>query len=195
MSSLPSGARFEAEIAGGIALWDVSHLLPRGRQTWKTKRAPGSVISVALVHHSGALGAPGFQGALNSVRFMVSQRSFPMSGYHYWSSYAPIIDPEGRLVWLRLAADEKRAWHSGRRANDIGVGWALQGNTTRMPISPSQVELLEAGIPWLMERHKTTPAEGLGWHSIADRFGGRPKKACPGAGGERYLRDYVKRAA
>lgn len=88
---------------------------------------------------------------------------------------------------LRLAADEIRAWHSGGRANDRGLGIALQGNTTRQPMSFFQTECLEALLPWIAEQHGMDWPAGLGWHAIAHRYGGRGKPMCPGTSAESFL--------
>lgn len=191
---LPAEARFDELIAPGIALYDVSHLLPKGTHRRATTRPKGVKIDAAFVHHSGALGLPGFEGLRRSVEFMVRRRDFPCSGYHGWAGRDPVRDPDGRLVVFRAVPDPVRAWHSGARANDRGLGFALQGNTSRLPLSPSQVEILEGLIPWLSEKHGWPTediAKWLGWHSIADRWGGRKKAACPGRDAERWLRAMV----
>lgn len=195
---IPPGAKLEAVIAPGVALYDVSHLLPRGKHRRATRRPKGQRIDAAFVHHSGALGMPGFEGLRRAVLFMTQQRDFPASGYHGWIPRDPVRDAEGRLVLFRAVPDDVRAWHSGARANDRGVGFSIQGNTSKLPLSPSQVEILEALIPWLAEHYGWTWADirsWLGWHSIADRWGGRRKAACPGRDAERWLRGYVERAA
>lgn len=194
---LPAAARFDELIAPGLALYDVSHILPKGRHRRATTRPKGVEIDAAFIHHSGALGLPGFEGLRRSVDFMTRHRDFPFSGYHGWGPRDPVRDPEGRLVAFRAAPDPVRAWHSGARANDRGLGWAFQGNTSKLPLSPSQVEILEGLIPWLSEKHgwpMEDIAKWLGWHSIADRWGGRKKSACPGRDAERWLRAYVARA-
>lgn len=194
---LPTKARLEAVVAPGVALYDVSALLPKGRHRRATRRPAGQRIDAAFIHHSGALGMPGFEGLRRAVLFMTQQRDFPESGYHGWIPRDPVRDPEGRLVLLRALPDESRGWHTGAKANDRGTGWSLQGNTSKLALSPSQVEVLEALIPWLAEHHGWTWADirsWLGWHSAAARWGGRPKPACPGRDAERWLRAYVDRA-
>lgn len=195
--TLPDKARLETLIAPGVALYDVSHLLPKGRHRRATKRPQGAKIRVALCHHSGALGMPGFEGLRRAVAFMTQQRDFPESGYHFWFARDPLLDAERRPVLLRALPDPARGWHSGARANDEGVGLAFQGNTSQLPLSPFQIELLEAAIPWLAEHYGWSWEQirsWLGWHSIADRWGGRKKVACPGHDAERWLRSYLDRA-
>lgn len=197
MTALPTGARLEAELAEGVVLWDVSALMPRGRHQRQTRRPASTRLACALVHHSGSLGLPGVEGAHRSALFTTQHRDFPGPGYHFWLPRDPVRDELGRLVCLRLVPDVTRAWHSGGRANDRGLGIALQGNTSKLPVSPSQQELLEALLPWLAERHGwdwTAIRSWLGWHSDAARLGGRPKAACPGLDAERWLRGYLARA-
>ena len=197
MKLLPDEARFDELIAPGLALYDVSHLLPRGKHRRATKRPKGQRIDAAFVHHSGALGMGGFEGLRRSVDFMVRQRDFPESGYHGWIPRDPVRDAEARLVLFRALHDSARGWHTGGKANDRGTGWSLQGNTSKLPLSPSQVEILEGLIPWLCEHYGWTWADirsWLGWHSIGARWGGRPKPACPGRSAEAYLTEYIARA-
>lgn len=190
--------RHEDRIAGGIALYDASHLMPRGRHRRKTRRPRGQRIDAVFVHHSGALGRPGLAGAMASARFVVERRGFPGPGYHLWLPREPLLDDAGRLVVLRLVPDATRAWHTGARANDRGIGVCLQGHTGRRPISPSQVELLEGLLPWASEHYGLPWAElpsWLGWHAIGHRWGGRRKPACPGRSTETWLRGYLDRAS
>jgi hypothetical protein len=188
--TLPDGAVLEEQIAGGIALWDVSHLLPVSERRQRHRDVAG--IDTIVVHHSGALGRPGFAGLLASTRYMVQRRGFPSCGYTYWIPHETERDAEGRLVVYRASPDEERDWHSGGRLNGRGVAIALQGSTTARPLSWSHEEGLEALIPWLVERHSIVMPEGLCWHSDAERRGGRPKAACPGRHAEAWLRGYVR---
>lgn len=183
---IPDGARLEAEIAPGVALYDVSRLLPtRGPQ----KRTQ-EIIRV-YVHHSGALGPAGFKGPQVSTRYVMTQRKppFPCAAYHYWIPALEVRDPVGRLVLFRLVPDDVVSWHTGGQANQHGVGCVLQGNTSGKPLTLSHTEGLEALLPWLRARH-TLDAEWLGWHSIADRFGGKRKASCPGKHAEEWLKEY-----
>jgi hypothetical protein len=63
---------FEERIAGGLALYDASHLMPR-REEKRRKRDP-SKVRLLFVHHSGALGRPGVDGAWASANYMVNQK-------------------------------------------------------------------------------------------------------------------------
>ena len=209
---LPALARYVEEIAGGVALYDVSPLVPKGKGGRGSRAYPGPArsgvpIDRFFVHHSGALGRSGFEGAWLAVDFMTrpkppfgTGRGFPMSGYHLWGSYEPVVDVLGRLVVMQLAPFEARAWHTGTSkaatrgelpgANDRGIGFALQGNTSRRPVSPFQEELLEATIPWAIRKWEMPPADALSWHSISESDGGSPKPACPGKHAESWLKGY-----
>jgi len=189
-SALPVQATLEAVIAGGVALWDVHHLLPR-HKTLRYEARVGAIRRV-YVHHSGALGAAGYPGALASARYSVGE-DFPGAAYHYWIPAETLRDPYGRLVVLRLNDDRTRCWHTGRAANHHGVGVALQGDTTAAPLTTSHEECLEALLPWLRERHQLGPA-WMSWHAEADRFGGKPKPTCPGKHAEAWLTAYRDRA-
>lgn len=190
------------QVSEGIRLYDASEVVraqyPR-RASAKAKRPADAEICALFVHHSGALGQPGLGGLLAAVRYVMTQRKPPFPGppYHLWAPHAPVRDDEGHLVLFRAAEDEHRCWHTGGKANDIGIGLALQGNLTRTGPSPSQVEILEAIVPWFAERHGLAWEDiraWLGWHAIAGRWGGHPKAACPGKATERWLVEYLARA-
>ena len=73
----------------------------------------------------------------------------------------------------------------------------LQGNTSRLPVSPAQVEALEAWVPWAEERYRFSRpsiADWLATHSRAGAFGGRSKSTCPGTNAELWRARYVERA-
>ena len=188
----------EAVMAPGVALHNVADRLPRGRHRRKTRRPPGQAIDAVFLHHSGALGRDGVRGAVDSARYVIKNRGFPCAPYHFWAPRTELRDAKNRLVLLRLVPNETRSWHTGGRANDRGVGIALQGNTSKLPVSWAQVELLEAFYPWISEELGLPWSHiesWLGWHSIARRWGARKSKpACPGVDGERWVRGYLGRA-
>lgn len=188
---VPPDALLEASIAGGIHLWDVSHLLPVGDK--KQKYRPVEDIEAVVVHHSGRLGADGFEGLYNSARYMAKSRGFPSAGYTYWAPWKPERDKYGALVLYRCSPDEERDWHSGGVLNDKGVALCLQGNTSSNGLSHNQEELLEAFLPWVKLRHDLEYPKDLLWHSRASERGGRSKKACPGAEAEAWLKSYASR--
>ncbi|MBX3250787.1 MAG: hypothetical protein KF901_26650 [Myxococcales bacterium] len=136
---------------------------PARRNRRATVRPPGARILRLYLHNSRALGLPGIDGALASARFVMRQRGFPWWPYHLRIPYERLEDADGRLVLLRMAPDPERTWSQGARANDEGVSAVLQGNTSRLPISPAQHEGLQALIPWASERYGWWP-----WSSIED---------------------------
>lgn len=197
---LHPGLIHECDIADGVALYDGTHLLdaewPRKRHP---KRPPGQRIDRAFIHHSGSLGAAGWEGARRSVRYVRTQRkpAFPLPPYHLWLPYAEVRDDGGRLLVFRMAEDEARCWHTGGKANDRGIGVCLQGNLRASGPAAAQVQALQALLPWLAERHGwawSDIGEWLGWHSDAVRHGApRGKAQCPGAATVKWLREYVAR--
>ena len=180
----------EEEIAGGVALYDASEDLPRREDRY---RDPDGIARL-YVHHSGRLGRPGFDGVFNSARYVVVQRGFPGPAYTFWVPYAGEYDDQGRRVLYRCNPDNVRSWHTGGDANRHGVACCLQGNTNKREISPHQIECLEALIPWCVERYGLEMPGGLSWHSEAAKYGGRPKRACPGVSAEAWLRGWRERA-
>lgn len=195
-------AKLEIEL-GGIAVWDVSHLLPTKGRGYPVRDVRG--ITHEFVHHSGRAGAEGFEGLYNSAHYVVNRRGFPGCAYHIWLPFEPCRDGEGRLVVFRANQPETRCWHTGGALNGYGESIALQGNTNSRPISDSQRELLEAVLPWRWDAisgYHDPNAEGfaptLSWHSEGDRWPdptkptghGHAKPACPGKSAVRWLTNY-----
>lgn len=191
---------------GGVAVWDVSALLPRHATKRYPLRDPAS-ISHVFVHHSGAEGMAGFEGLLRSTRYCVRQKpagavpGFPGCPYHLWIPRARCVDGRGRLVVFRAQPEAVRSWHTGGVCNGFGLGVALQGNTTRNGLSAQHEECLEAVLPWLLERLARGDAAPdsrmlevavptLSWHSEASRWGGHDKPACPGKAAVEWLTAY-----
>ncbi len=194
----------------GIAIWSVVDQLPRNprRPFYPTRPLEG--VTHELVHHSGRLGRPGFAGLLASTLYCINGKKtsgnlgFPGCPYHLWAPYEPCLDAEGRLVCFRANLPETRCWHTGGDLNEFGESLALQGNTTKRPMSPSQVEICEAVIPdrlnalslqTIARAEKTLdPATVyppiLSWHSEASRWGGKDKPACPGRDAVTWLTNY-----
>lgn len=193
--TFPVDALFERELAVGVALWDVSHLLPTHKTKRYRNREPETIDRV-FVHHSGAMGKSGFEGLYASSRYTVRSRGWPGFAYTFWiQSGSPDQvdrDPYGRLVVYRGNLDKTRSYHTGGRANDVGVGVALQGNTTSKPLTWSHLESLEALLPAIPNMYPNIVyPRGLGWHSIAASMGApKNKSACPGKHAERFLVRY-----
>lgn len=193
----PQGAIFEADL-GGVAVWNVAALLPTRDGGYPER--PLDAISHLFVHHSGSLGRPGFEGLLASTRYCVTQKrrnsrgdiGFPGCPYHIWLPHNDERDSEGRLVVYRSNPAQARCWHTGGPLNGFGESLVLQGNTTSIGMSPTQIECLEAVLPWRFDA-LTRPQFGvpvLSWHSEASRSGGRDKAACPGSETVAWLSEY-----
>jgi hypothetical protein len=190
---------FAYALADGVAAFDIGPALKRHRRKRYETRAVAD-IRVALVHHSGVLGARGIQGAINSSRYAIAKgkldprtgkrrrkTEFPSLAYHFWIPWH-LEHIDGYLTCYQAHPLDVRTWHSGGDANDVGVGICLQGNTTTVGMSEHQLMVLPALLDYLR-----ADIDGLeiGWHSIADRWGGSPKPACPGKGAESWLAEYV----
>ena len=184
---------FEAELAGGVHLWDASHLMPRYEPKRKQRQEIG--IDRLFFHHSGALGRAGLAGALASARYVVRKRRFPGPAYTFWLPAEDLRDKSGALCVLRLNDDAERSWHTGSAKGEVsanvrGVAACFQGNTTSKPLTRSHMECAEALIPWCVNRYGLTLPDGLSFHAEASTSGGRDKKACPGKHGEAWVRRY-----
>ena len=188
--ALPDGAIFEALTPdSGVAVWDVSHLLPTKGGKPQPERKPGAKIVRCYVHKSGGEGGPGFAGLLASARYVVGKRGFPGMPYTFWASTVPDVDTDGRLVLYRGASDIRRTWHTGGPCNDHGVSLALQGNLSKRDLTPDQRRVAEAGLAYVLARYPDLdPIEPIGRHSQAKQYGApKNKQICPGAYGERWL--------
>ena len=187
---------FEARISGGIALYDATAIMPR-REEKRRKRDPSKVTHL-FIHHSGALGRPGVDGAWASANYMVNTRKrkngkrlhAPGPAYTFWAPYEDLYDDKDRLVVLRLNPDSERSYHTGGIGNVIGDALCLQGNTSTRPLSHSHEEILEGFIPWWTARKKAVMPECLSMHSESKPFGGSGKRACPGKNAEAWLNGY-----
>jgi hypothetical protein len=191
---LPSDGVLEARLAGGVHLWDVSHLLPE--HPWRRyPRRDTKQIERVFVHHSGAWGDTGVEGfaeLYRSTRYVVEQRDFPACAYPYWIDFEPDRDGSGAMCVYRGVPDELVAWSTGG-ANYHSTAVAFQGDLRETDPSDAQIECWEALFPWLQARFLRVAANGwrgLSWHSEADRWGGRAKPECPGARLESYVEGY-----
>lgn len=180
-------AKFETMVAGGVALWDIHAMLPTNNPIKRDVKG----IKRIYVHHSGALGRPGIDGAMISANYSINNSGFRSAAYHYWIPYLDLLDPNGNLTILRMNLDNIRSPHTGGEANVHGVGVVLQGNTTAKPLSHSHVQCLQALLPFLRERH-VLDKEWLSWHSEGGRFKGNTKPSCPGRNAETWLKEYRK---
>ena len=178
------------EPAGGIRIYDISGKL-RKHPTKKYRRRKVETIERVYGHHSEGMGRSGYQGVVNSVRYVIDSRNYPGATYHFWMPFHEITDEDGNLVMYRLQPDNIICYHT-KGLNVRGVGFCLQGDTTKYGLSDTQEELLEGFVPWAVdEQYKLQSADGLGWHSEAARWGSRyPKASCPGEAAEAWLRAY-----
>ncbi len=190
--TIPDGAIFEADLGDGVALYDVSHLLPKNPRKRQRKRDVAGIVRV-YVHKSGGIGKPGYEGLLGSTRYVVQRRGFPCSAYTFWASRVPDVDAEGRLVLYRANLDDTRSWHTGRQCNDHGVALSLQGNPSKHPLTAKQKRLAAAGLAYCTARYSLSDDTPIGTHSDSKRFGsGKSKKTCPGIRAEQWLKDYLR---
>jgi hypothetical protein len=187
---IPDAAELEAQVAGGIALYDISGILPKHPHK-RYRNRPLAGIVRQYHHHSGALGRDGWQGALGTARYAASDwgRDWAGAPYHYWLAKEPDRDGMDRLVVYRLQPDEVRCYHTGGPANTHGVGVCWQGNLSNTPPSLAQVEMAEALVPWLCKRHRRMRGDrAVSFHSESKQFGGSGKKSCPGPYVESWIR-------
>lgn len=182
--TLPKKAKLEKILPEGVAIYDVSDILPKPKRPRSNRRPMGTEIIRIFFHHSGAYGKDGFEGAENSVNFVIKDRNFGARPYHYWLAYKPDLDKDGNMVIYRLAKDEERAWHTGKLANDNGIGVVWQGNLhpdhDGKP-SDSQYKMAEALTIWLLEKHGLLLPDSLSFHAEAKKWGANKNKpTCPG---------------
>ena len=175
------GGNFETLLGGGVAVRDVSMLLP----THKTKKYKSRPYPTELyVHHSGRAGKQGYNGLHNSANYVVRYRDWPGCPYHYWISYDPVIDSQDNLVVFRAQPTHVRTYHAGTGPNTRGIAVCLQGNTTLRPASEFQLECLGALVNYLnlpVCGHCEAPPDG------------HPKPSCPGTHAMSYLMGYRRR--
>jgi hypothetical protein len=193
-AGVPDSARFEKEIAPGVAIWDVSHLLPKHQSRRYKKRDPKNIRTIAY-HKSGADGLPGFAGLMVCVQYVIRSKNYPGAAYTYWGSRKPDRDNAGRLVVYRCHADEVHSWHTGGVINGIGiaVGWQglydgewdlLSNGLPRVDKEPTAEQWLciNAMTPHLLMRHNLNPSDGRdpdGIHPLTGHWEWG-KRVCPG---------------
>lgn len=182
--NLPRNAKLEKVLPGGIAIYDVSEVLPTPPRPRFNTRPRGTKIVRVFFHHSGAYGKDGYEGAEKSMQFVMQTRNFGARAYHFWLSRKPDVDAEGNIVIYRLAKDEERCWHTGNLCNDNGVGVVWQGNLhpdhNGAPTA-EQYKMAEALTDWLIERYELSLPDGLSFHAEAKKWGAsKNKESCPG---------------
>lgn len=185
----PKGARFEADLGDGFALWDVSHLLPRHRWKRYKKRDPGKVVRL-YCHHSGAYGRDGYSGLLNSTRYVTRARGFAGCAYTFWLPRRPDVDSMGRSVIYRGVAPADVSWHSGRAANHHGDSLCFQGNLRRTTPTSAQYDGAEVFCDWWKRQAPRAVDRAISMHNEASDFGGRSKFVCPGPHVTAWVKSY-----
>jgi len=167
---------FVAHLDHGVAIYDVSNLLPQHR----TKRyRDRKTTKEVYVHHSGKLGKPGLAGLRGSARYVVRYRNWPGCPYHYWIPFEELTDEAGNLVVLRAQPEIKHTYHAGKGPNQRAIAVCLQGNTSARPASTFQLQCLAALLNWFalpkVLGHCQAPPDG------------HPKATCPGSHAMAFL--------
>jgi hypothetical protein len=218
-SSIPEGAIFEADLGNdewgrAWALYDVSDILPVNPKGGYPDRPDGAEIIRVYNHHSGAKGKDGFAGLEASVKYSIRdknrtktiksgpnkgdkreyvEKGWPGGPYTFWNCVKADKDAEGRRVIYRGNKDATRSYHTGKDANDHGVGLAWQGNLTTTKPSKDQLGGASVLFPYLHANHPLSDHKPFSWHAEAGEFGGKTKKTCPGPHVEEFVRDYRSR--
>ena len=176
-------------LAGGVVLHSIWADLPQHpAKRYRLRREDPQAL---FVHHSGAdNGRNGVNAFVPMARWHINHHGWAGIGYHYGITQRPSFDHLNNLVVFGLQPPWLVSNHTGG-VNRTSCGVVVQGNYNVDEPADHVEECLEALIPWWMEVHERNAAEDLGWHSIADDWGGRRKLACPGAALEDWLEDYV----
>ena len=183
MSELPAEAKHIITLDNRVAIYDVSHLLPKRGTGYESRDIHD--IDVCFFHHSGADGKAGYAGIEASTRYVVSRRKFPGCPYTFWLPATPVRDVRGYTVVFQCNPIEARSWHTGKDANRRGISICFQGNLTKKPPTENQYVLASALVGALHGYNKD-----LHWvtHSEADVWGGSKKAACPGPFVEAFVK-------
>lgn len=178
-----------------VAIYDVSHLLPTKNNKPQSLRKPGSKIERIYVHKSGGEGKDGFEGLLNSAKYVVQRRNFPGAAYTFWAATKPDRDDKGRLIAYRAVKDDFRTWHTGGVCNDKGIALSFQGNTSVRDLSPEQKIVAGAVLDYVLKSGKypdLDKADPVSTHSRSKKYGGTGKPICPGKLGEAWLDKWLE---
>jgi hypothetical protein len=170
----------DTALAQNVVLVDVVDELPRRRPF--PKRA--DEIDRLIIHHSGALGAPGYAGMKGSAQYTIAPKQGKPGGrgfaYTFWAPYKP--PAFGPLTIFRGNRDDVRSAHTSRW-NDRGVALVLQGNLGALGgPSTAQITMLEAFVPWAIARYDLVMPQGLTYHRECTG-----KKLCPGGAAEVWI--------
>ncbi|MEE9220000.1 MAG: hypothetical protein V3U34_00485 [candidate division NC10 bacterium] len=183
-----SGQRQVTRLAGGVMLHDVSADLPRNSA--KRFRIRKKDPTTLFIHHAGVdNGKDGVEAVRRMASYHVYHKNWAGIGYHYAITKRPLHDDQDNLVVMRVAPESTVRAHT-RGCNRFGTGLVLQGHLGEEDLSHFQEECLEAFVPWWMETNNRFCKRGLGWHSNSWKWGGIPKRACPGKHSVGWLEDY-----
>jgi hypothetical protein len=184
---MPEGTAYEATIAPGVVLHRVLHMPTHARKRFGLRKKP---LTTLFVHHSGTLSsAEAVAWAQGMARYHVIHKDWPGIGYQFGMARVAPRDAEGNLVMLRLGESDTVRAHT-RLCNRFSDGLVLQGHMGRQQLSADQVECLEAFLPWWAEHNGRDLSADLGWHAQSWRWGGIPKRACPGKNAVEWLGNY-----
>lgn len=182
----------------GVAIYNVVDLLPVKKNTRPLRRRVDRVKWL-VIHESGALGADGLEGAINSAQYVITHRDFNGFAYHFWIPYYEYVS-DGYRVILRGLNDEDTGRHCSG-VNDISCGVCLQGNLTERAMSPNQQTCMSALIPHLMAELEIPSYRNIKMHCDADEImgtqgtPGHKKASCPGGTAKAFVvaqRDHFK---
>ncbi|MHC4647069.1 MAG: peptidoglycan recognition protein family protein, partial [Planctomycetota bacterium] len=140
------GASLECHVAGGIALYDIRHLLATHPHKRYDKRVED--ITALFIHHSGLdSGRDELSAITPMANWHVFHKKWAAIGYQYAITKRPLLDCDGQLVVLRVGSDSTIRAHT-RGCNTFGDGLVLQGDGNVEGPSPFQIECLEGFLPW-----------------------------------------------
>lgn len=180
-------------LAGGIILVDIQDYLPvHSSKKYPLRKKNATTL---FVHHSGVdNGRDGIEVARIMATYHVNNRNWPGIGYQYVIPYRADRPYKNELVIYKVGSESTVRAHT-KLCNKFGTGICLQGDLNKQPISPSQIECLEAFIPIWMRWNGRDPTKDLGWHSNSWKWLGLPKFKCPGKNAVKWLEEYVRLSA
>lgn len=173
----------------GVHYEDLTLQLPEHpSKRWPVRSRP---IERIYVCHSGSVGQPGYTGAHKAASEAILQNErkpeLPGIQHQFW---VPFESETGPTVY-RCQPDGLLTAHTGGLADLHGIGVCVQGHHGSKMLSFEQDHALMALLDGLLELHVLALPDSLGWHSIADRWGGHKKASCPGRHLETWLTRFI----
>jgi hypothetical protein len=179
------------QIAGGIAIHDVSRLLPQ--HPTKVPKPKTKPITTLFFHHSGKdSGLDGIDAFIAMANYHTRNKKWATIAYPWGINQRPCIDSNGNLAIFQLLPLNIISNHT-KWCNRFSQAVVLQGHHGKVPLSDFQIECIEAFNPWWCEEYDRNYRKDIGWHSISMKWGGIPKLACPGKYAVEYLKDYISK--